>query len=134
MARESDSDVIAIQQLVATTYRTLVMAHDASGYANLYSDDVLWSPPNGPDQTSRQGIESGMQQMFDKFAFDVNLQAEEVEVHGESAYALGIVDGVLTPRNGEAPLRIRFRAFWLLRKEAGEWKIRRQIWNNKPIV
>ena len=125
--------VATIKKLLAETYGSLVMAHDAERYAELYTEDVLWAPPNGPDQTSVEGIRKGIQGLFDKFSFEVNPQPEEVEVHGDYAYCIGSVDGALTPRAGGDPVPIKFRVFWLLRREAGAWKISRQIWNNKPV-
>ena len=125
--------VATIKKLLSETYGGLVMAHDAAGYAGLYAEDVLWAPPNAPDQTSVEGIKKGIQGLFDKFSFKVDPQPEEIEVLGDFAYAIGSVDGVLTPRAGGDPVPIKFRVFWLLRKEAGAWKITRQIWNNKPV-
>jgi uncharacterized protein (TIGR02246 family) len=81
------------------------MAHDAAGYADMYADDVLWAPPNGPDQTSKEGIQKAVQGLFVKFAFKVDLQPEEVEVIGDFAYAIGKVDGELTPRAGGVAAR-----------------------------
>jgi len=125
--------VTTIKVLLSKTYGGLVMAHDAAGYAELYAEDVLWAPPNAPDRTSQEGIRNGIQGLFDKFSFQVDPQPEEVEVLGDFAYAIGSVDGALTPRAGGDPVPIKFRVFWLLRQEGGDWKICRQIWNNKPV-
>ena len=129
----SSDQVATIRQLLSEGYGGLVMAHDAVGYAELYSEDVLWAPPNAPDQTSKEGIQNGIQGLFAKFSFEVHPRAEEIEVMGDFAYAIGSVDGALTPRAGGDPMPIKFRIFWLLRKEAGEWKISRQIWSKKPV-
>jgi len=129
----SSDQVATIKQLLSEGYGGLVMAHDAAGYAAQYAEDVLWAPPNAPDQTSVAGIESAIQGLFDKFSFQVDPQPEEIEVMGDFAYAIGSVDGVLTPRAGGDPVLVKFRVFWLVRREAGAWKIHRQIWNNKPV-
>ncbi len=130
---DTERDVAAIRTLLFETYPSHVMAHDAAGYADLYTTDVLWCPPNAPDQTSREGVKNGIQGLFDKFAFQVDLQPEEIEIMGDFSYVIGSVDGVFTPRDGSAPVTIRFRIFWLLRREAAGWMISRQIWNNKPV-
>jgi uncharacterized protein (TIGR02246 family) len=129
----SNDQVATIKQLLSEGYGSLVMTHDAAGYAAQYAVDVLWAPPNAPDQTSVAGIESAIQGLFDRFSFQVDPQAEEVEVLGDFAYAIGSVDGVLTPRTGGDPVPVKFSVFWLLRREDGKWKISRQIWNNKPV-
>ena len=133
MTNSSVEDVAAIKKLLSETYGDLVMAHNAAGYAEMYSDDVLWAPPNGPDQKSKEGIKNAIQGSFDKFMLKVNLQPEEIEVLNDFAYAIGMVDGVLTPRAGGDPNTIKFRIFLLLRKETVGWKIFRQIWNNKSV-
>ena len=133
MSVEIGNDETVIKKLVTETYGSLVNDHDAAGYAELYAENVLWSPPNGPDQTSKEGIQKGLQGLFDRFTFNVDPQAEEIAVLGDFAYVVGTVNGALTPRAGGDPTTIRFRIFWLLQKEAGIWKIARQIWNNKPV-
>lgn len=133
MTSSGTKDVSAIGKLLSETYPSFVMDHDAAGYADLYANDVLWAPPNGPDQTSKEGVKNGIQGLFDKFAFKVDVQPEEIEVLGSFAYVIGSVDGVLSPRDGGVPVTIRFRVFWLLRREAAGWKISRQIWNKKPV-
>ncbi len=74
------------------------------------------------DQKSKEGIKNAAQGLFDKFMLKVDLQPEEVEVQNDFAYAIGTVDGVLTPRAEGDPNTIKFRIFWLLRKEAAGWK------------
>ena len=103
MTISSGEDVTVIKKLLSETYGNLVMAHDAAGYADMYSDDVLWAPPNGTDQKSKEGIKNGIQGLFDKFMFKVDPQPEEVEIQNDFAYAIGTVDGVLTPRAGGDP-------------------------------
>src|SRR5688572_27935846 len=100
MTISSSDDVTTIRQLLSETYGSLVTAHNAVGYAKLYSEDVLWAPPNSSDQTSKAGIKDWIQDAFDKFSFKVNPQPEEIEVRGDFAYAIGTVNGVLTPRAG----------------------------------
>lgn len=109
MTNSHVEDVATIKKLLSETYGNLVMAHNAAGYADIYTDDVLWAPPNGPDQKSKEGIKNAAQGSFDKFMFKVNPQLEEVEVQNKFAYAIGTVDGVLTPRTGGDPNTIKFR-------------------------
>ena len=97
--------VATIRRLLSEAYGGLVMVHDAAGYAGQYAEDVLWAPPNAPDPTSKEGIQNGIQGLFDKFALKVDPQPEEIEVLGDFAYAIGSVDGVLTPGRAETRCR-----------------------------
>lgn len=128
-----DEAVAAVTAVIIEDYGEYVNNHDAEGYVSLYTEDVLWAPPNGPDQTDAEGIQAAVQNLFDTFEFDVEPEIDEVEILGDTAYAIGSLIGVLTPRAGGDSMNIHFRAIWIFRNEDGEWKIARQIWNNKPV-
>jgi len=128
-----DEAVAAVTAVVVDAYGENVNNHDAEAYVTMFTEDVLWSPPNGPDQTDAEGIQAAVQGLFDTFEFDVQPQADEVKILGDMAYVVGTIHGVLTPHSGEDPVTIHFRVIWLLRNEDDEWKIARQIWNNKPL-
>jgi len=125
--------VAAVTSVIIDDYGEYVNNHDAESYVTLYTEDVLWAPPNGPDQTDAEGIQAAVQRLFDTFEFDVEPETDEVEVLGDTAYVVGSLIGVLTPHDGGDPMNIHFRAIWILRNEDGEWKIARQVWNNKPV-
>ena len=122
-----------VSQLLTKRYPQVVMAHDSTGYAELYADDVLWAPPGAPDQMSKAGIKQGIQSLFDKFSFEVAISLQEIDISADQALVIGNVAGRLTPRDGSLPRGIIFRILWLLRREEKEWRISRQIWNNKPV-
>lgn len=129
-----DEEAVAtVTAVIIDEYGEYVNNHDAEGYVSLYTEDVLWAPPNGPDQTDAEGIQSAVQRLFDTFEFDVEPETDEVMILGDTAYVVGSLIGVLTPRAGGDPMNIHFRAIWILRNEDGQWRIARQIWNNKPV-
>lgn len=132
---QTAKDEAAIRTIVTDVYGAKVNANDAASYANeLFADDVLWAPPDAPDRTNKAGIQTGMQNTFDKFTLAVQPTVEEIRVYGEFAYAIGNVDVKLTPKAGGDIVPVKFRIFWLLTKQTnGKWLISRQIWNKKPI-
>ncbi len=131
---ETSNDVADIRALLVDAYGARINAQDAAAYANdLYADDVLWAPPDAPDRTDKAGVQAGIQGVFDSFDPDVKLTAKEIEVMGDFAYAVGNVDLKLTPKSGGDVVPVNFRIVWLLVKQEASWKIKRQIWNKKPI-
>lgn len=134
-AVETLTDVAEIRALLEDEYRSRINAQDAAGYANdLYVDgDVLWAPPDAPDRTDKAGIQAGIQTVFDNFDPNVQLTASEIEVMGDFAYAVGDVDLKLTPKAGGDVVPVNFRILWLLANQRGSWKIKRQVWNKKPV-
>ena len=132
-ASTAAEDVRQITALVTRAYRGYVNSHNAIAYTTLFANDVLWAPPNAPDQTSREGVQDAIQALFNRFEFDIEPQVDEIEITGNFAYVIGTINGVLTPRDGGDPVTIQFRVFWLFRDQGGSWRIVRQIWNNKPV-
>ncbi len=130
---DTAEDVNQITALVTRAYRGYINSHNAIAYATLFASDVLWAPPNSPDQTSREGVQNAVQALFDRFDFDVEPQVDEIEIMDDFAYVIGTIDGVLTPHDGTDSTTIQFRVFWMFRKQGDGWKIVRQIWNNKPV-
>ncbi len=134
-AVETSRDVAEIRALLEDEYRSRIQAQDAAAYANdLYvDDDVLWSPPDAPDRTDKAGIQEGIQGVFDNFTPNVRLTTTEIEVWGDVAYAVGNVDLKLTPKAGGDVVPVNFRIVWVLANQHGSWRIKRQIWNKKPV-
>ena len=123
-----------ITTLITQAYRGYINSHNSIAYATLFADDVLWAPPNAPDQSTPEDIQDAIQELFDRFEFNVEPQVDEIEIMDDFAYVVGTVNGVLTPHDGSDPVVIQFRAFWMFRNDGCGWKIARQIWNNKPLA
>ncbi len=132
-ATATEEDVAAVTNVITSGYQGAVNSHDAAAYVDLFMDDVLWAPPNAPNASSKEAIQTAVQGLFDTFSFEVELTPDEVEVMGDFAYVLGQVKGNLTPRSGDPVRPIHFTALWLLRKGPDGWKISRQVWNSKPV-
>ena len=122
-----------IRQLLEETYPAHVRSGDAAKYASMYSEEALWMPPGVTDRQGAEGVREGTADNFQKFDMDPILKIDEIEVvNSDVAYALGKVEATISPKDGSDPMTVNMRVMWLLRREAGEWKIFRQIWNNKP--
>jgi uncharacterized protein (TIGR02246 family) len=124
-------DVTAIRKLIEETYPTNAMSGDARTYASAFTEDALWAPPDMIDRRGPDEIATG----FDTInaAFTAVVTAEEIEVMDGFAYVVGRSEGTITPNDGSEPCQFLFRVIWLLQKQAGDWKIARQVWNSKPL-
>ena len=98
----------------------------------MFTPSAIQMPPGIPDCYGRLAIAQGYaQQIVDK-DLDPTLTAEEIEVMGDVGYVTGIASVTIRPHDGSDPFQLKFRGFWLMKKEKGGWKIHRQIWNEKP--
>ena len=127
------ADEATISSLVTDQYIACVNSADAQSYSQLYAETVLWSPPGGPDQTSKSGIEVAIGGLFAKSKLVVEIVADEIVVLDKYAWATGVVDGENTNRESGDVSNFRFRVLWILQMIDADWKITRQVWNNKPV-
>ncbi len=125
-------DAAAVTAIITEQYPAFANSHDAAGYASMYSEDALWIAPGAPERVGREAIEAAIQASFDKFEFDVQPFADEVNVMGDFAYIIGGAEGTMTPRDGGDVVQVNFRVFWLFQNGDNGWEIIRQIWNKAP--
>lgn len=128
-----DTDRDAIAKVFEETYPHNVKTKDIAGYANMYTEDAFWMAPNQRDRRGIPDITEGFIAMIGDKDIDPVFTAEEVEVMGDFGYVNGISIATIHPHNGSPDQTAKYRALWLMRKEAGEWKIAQQIWNSKPV-
>jgi uncharacterized protein (TIGR02246 family) len=124
----------ALKQVIVD-YQQFVNAGDAQGYTTLFTDDVVWMPPNAPDRQGKSEVFDAQVAAFSKFKFTVALTPTEVRVLSkEWGLVLCSVRGVLTPREEGDVVEFRFRGVFVMERQPdGRWLIARQIWNQKPM-
>ncbi len=121
-----------IRKVFEEVYSYNVRERDLELYAQMYTENAIWMPPDSPDRIGINDILEGFASQIAKQDIDPNFTAEEIEVFGDFGYVLGFSIAIIKPRDGSASRTVKFRALWLMKKEDDIWKIDRQIWNNKP--
>lgn len=121
-----------IQTIFEDIYPARARARNPQEYADMFTEAAIQMPPNVPDRYGRADIATGYAEQIADKDLDPSLSVEEIEVTGDTGYATGIALVTIHPHDGGSPIQIKFRGFWLMKKAQGEWKIHRQIWNEKP--
>lgn len=129
----SISDCDAIRRVFEEVYADNVRSKNLMGYGEMYTEDALWMAPNVPDRCGKGDIVEGFAESVANQDIDPMFTADEIEVMGDFGYAIGISIATIYPHDGSPAKEAKFRALWLMKKEGGDWKIDRQIWNNKPV-
>ncbi|MFZ1025505.1 MAG: SgcJ/EcaC family oxidoreductase [Limnoraphis robusta] len=129
----NSSDRDEIRKVFEEVYAKNVKTKNLQGYGDMYTENALWMPPNGADLRGRQDIIGGFQKMIANQDIDPVFKADEIEVMGDFGYVIGTSDATIKPHDGSPSKQAKFSALWLMKKDGGEWKIDRQIWNNKPL-
>lgn len=122
-----------IRKVFEETYADNVRNRNLIGYGEMYTEEALWMAPDVDDRYGIEDIVEGFAQTIDTKDIDPVFTADEIQVMGDFGYVVGVSIATIYPHDGSPVKQIKFRALWLMKKEAGIWKIDRQIWNNKPF-
>jgi uncharacterized protein (TIGR02246 family) len=129
--RLADQEEIRI--IFEEVYPNNVRERNLELYAQMYTEDALWMPPNAPDRRGIPDIMEGFQLTIADKYIDPTFTAEEINVIDDTGYVIGISMANIYPMDGSPSTQAFYRALWVMQKECGSWKISRQIWNNKPL-
>lgn len=129
----SYADKEDIRQVFEEVYPSNIRLRDLDGYGAMYTEDALWMMPNVPDKCGVPDIVEGFAEYISYQEIDPIFNAEEIEVMGDFGYVLGISLSTIYPQDGSPSKQSKCREVWLMQKEAGEWKIARQIQTLKPL-
>lgn len=129
----SSSDRDEIRKVFEAVYADNVRNKNLQGYGEMFTENAIWMPPNEPDRCGREDIIEGFSHQVASQKIEPVFIADEIQVMGDSGYVIGMSHATIYPDDGGAARQAKFRALWLMKKVKGEWKIDRQIWNNKPI-
>ena len=102
---------------------------DAAGVANLYTENGQFLLPNSDFVTGRAALQSTLQTLMDSGIKSIQLETLEVEDYGDTATEVGKYilegDGGTMLDNG------KYVVIW--KKEAGQWKLHRDIINSSVV-
>lgn len=132
--RTSDmsSDEKMIRNIIEIQYPGFVRSGDAQGYASQFTQDALWMPPGEKNQRGPQAIAESLHREFNSVQLRPTITIQELSILGDHAYAIGKDELAIIPKDGSAASHVVYTVFWFLRKADNQWKITRQIWNEKP--
>jgi uncharacterized protein (TIGR02246 family) len=124
----TDQDRNAIRTGVANLDKAMLAA-DWPAAGSVYTEDGLVMPPNGPAAQGRAAI----QKLFSGFpkvtAFHQSV--EEIEGHGDLAYARVRYEVTMMPPGSKAPVKDQGKVLAVWRKQPdGSWLVSRAVWNS----
>ncbi len=103
---------------------------DAAAAAALYTARAQLLPPNSAMRSGKQAIQAFWQETLDAGVKQAKLQTVEVEGHGDTAYEVG--QYWLAAADGRTIDSGKYVVVW--KREQGQWRLHRDIWNsNKPV-
>lgn len=133
MGANMSNDEKTIRNIIETQYPGFVRSSDAQGYASQFTSDALWMPPGETNRQGPEAIAKSLNAEFNMVQLRPVITIQEVSILGDHAYVIGIDELTIIPKDGSAESQVVYTVFWFLRKVDNQWKIARQIWNEKPV-
>jgi len=123
LAPLSAADQAAIRA-TDTAFATAAGAGDVTRLAAMYLADASLMPPNAAAIQGRDGIQKFWGAFLDPYRLNITVTAEEIEGHGDLAYARGRYTLDLTPKaQGAAPVHDEGKFLEILRRQPdGTWR------------
>lgn len=140
--RDAQPDAAALAGIEAlhAADRAGVLAHDPAALLNLWSEDPVALPPDGPNLTGREAIENMLSAMGETPAsermwktVDYTQSFDEVFVipgtDGTWGWDLGSARTVLEHREDGRRVAVTAKLLRILRRDgSGAWKVHRSMW------
>lgn len=111
-------------------FMTAFSQGDAAALAALYTENGQVLPPNSEFVTGKEAIQTFWQTLIDMGIKEANLEIIEVDGHGNTA--IEISKYTLKGEGGQVLDKGKLIVIW--KKENGQWKIHRDIFNSSMPV
>lgn len=122
------AEKIAIENLLFS-YRDALNTSDVSKVLLLYTQDGVFMPTNAATAKGQEQLKASYEFVFKTIQLNIEFFIEEIDVHGEFAYAVTNSKGTtLIHANGQT-IPEENRELFVLAKENGKWKIARYMFN-----
>jgi ketosteroid isomerase-like protein len=113
------------------TYIVHLEAGDLNGFMTIWTDDIIWMPPNEAIRKGKESCKQWIQPFFDNYTLKEKVTFEELEVSGDWAFARGTWDLEGTPKGEGAKIHDVGKLIFIFERQSdGSWKISHDIWNS----
>lgn len=126
---EMDNQNKAAIEKTLTTYFGSLNTSNVKTAVGSYTPDGVFMPTKFPTATGTEQLVTAYENVFKAIQLNVTVKIEEIIVRDDFAFARTLSNGTtLIHATGETTPEEN-REFFLLRKENGEWKIARYMFN-----
>ncbi|MDX8568334.1 SgcJ/EcaC family oxidoreductase [Elizabethkingia sp. HX XZB] len=125
---ENSAEKASIEN-VLYTYGDALNTADVSKVLQVYTQDGVFMPTTLPTATGTEQLKESYSNIFKTIRLNVKFNIEEVLVNGDVAFARTSSKGNVIINTTDQSMPEENREFFLLKKENGEWKISRYMFN-----
>jgi uncharacterized protein (TIGR02246 family) len=126
----AEGDDVSAARAVSKAIIAADNAGDLAAVSDLYEDDAVWLPPNGPTVEGKTSILGRYKTSFDQVNLQYSEESVETQMGGDWAFERGFVRGTATPKDGSAPRKTFDKYIMILHRGTDRrWRIARLMWN-----
>ena len=123
------SDDIEVIKAWHDQYTSSIKAGDTDSFFALYTENIVWLPPDGSIVQGKDAIRKWFPEWFIEYDTDETVTIQEVEVFGNHAFARGSYDYRLIHKESGNIEEGRGRVINLFERQSdGLWKCTHNIW------
>ncbi len=100
---------------------------DAAGLERSLTDDTVYHPMGSATMLGRDAVMASYRKFLSDFAVQMRVTPEVLEAKGDAGLMIGLYTSLLTPKAGGPPVSRSGRYLMELRREAGAWRISREL-------
>lgn len=130
---QNATDMTASDQQAITTllkaYEKALNAADTPAVIELYTDDGVFMPSGAPTSIGKEAVSQAYDFVFSQIRLHIAFSIDEIETHGDLAFARTISRGTTDILATGETVAEENRELFVLRKENGQWKIARYLFN-----
>lgn len=125
---EEDRD--SIRQVLANN-ASVINRGDLEGWISQFTEDAVFMMPNSEPLYGRGAGRELARAWYENLDMEFEHSVDEIEVHGDWAFARWNYVGNYTPKAGGEPILDKAKEIWILRRQAdGSWKCSHIIYNS----
>ncbi|MBI4660216.1 MAG: SgcJ/EcaC family oxidoreductase [Verrucomicrobia bacterium] len=115
---------------VIKAYEKALNAGDTTAVMALYGNDPVFTPPNSKGLAGRDAVKAGYEGTFKAIKPSLVFTIHEIVELGDTAYVRTSSEGEVEILANNAKVKDAYNELFIVRKEQGQWKIHRYIFNS----
>lgn len=124
-----EADVEAIRALFAHN-ASVINSGDLDAWIGQFTEDAIFMPPNSAILKGRDAGREFARPWYEQLDIEFEISVDEIEVHGDWAFARWSYVGRYTPKAGGDTIQESGKEIWILRRQPDRtWKCSHIIYN-----
>ena len=125
-----EADIAAIKALFAHN-ASVINSGNLDGWIAQFTEDAIFMPPNSVTLKGKEAGREFARPWYEQLNMEIEISVDEIEVHGNWAFARWSFVGRSTPKSGGKVIQKNGKEIWILRRQSdGSWKCSHIIYNS----